>query len=180
MHYRQAIRTAVQALLLNATDAGERVYRTRKIPHRRAELPAISVYADEESVDDESLSRSPRELQRTVSLVIEGWVSATDDQADDAMDALAEQIEAAMGADFYLGETAADSVLSSTVLTTVEDGDRILGMVALVYDVLYRAVVPAPPASLDDFTTAGVTYNLGNAVHPDEVAEDVVTVQEVA
>lgn len=180
MHPRQIIREAVAGILDGATAAGSRVYRTRKIPHRREELPVINVYTLEESIDPESLNMSPRELQRDITLVLECWVSAADDRVDDTMDALAEQVEAAMHADFYLSDTAADSMLQSTSLQVMEEGDRLLGMVALVYSVMRRDVVPAVPDDLEDFLTAGVTHNLGNAVHPDEVAEDVVTVQEVA
>lgn len=185
MHPRTLIRYAVAALLVAAaTAAGTRVYRTRKVPHRTAELPVINVYTLEESTRDESQRTSPRELERDISLVLECWVTASDEKIDDAMDDIAKQVEDAMHADFYLPdpqgeETAADSMLQSTTLEVLEQGDRLLGMAALVYSVTRRDIVPAAP-TLDDFLRFRAVYNLGNEVHPNEVAEDTVTVQEVA
>lgn len=172
MHPRKVIRSAVHAILLNATAAGTRVYKSRKVPHRKAELPVINIYTLEENIEEDSISMAPRELERNISLVLEGWVAVPDDAPDDAMDDLAEEIETAMHADFYLGDTVSDSILQSTVLDIFPDGDRLMGMVALVYSVTKRSIVPTPPDNLDDFERAGVTHNASGAI-----AEDLVTVE---
>lgn len=177
-HPRKLIRHAIRDALDGATAAGARVYATRKLPLRRIELPAVTVWTLEESVAADSRESAPRELERELSVVIEGWVSVAGDAADDAMDDLAEQIEAAMNADRYLGDTAADSVLDSTAMEVVEDGDRLMGLVALSYSVTYYTEVAEDGAPVDDFLTAEVTHDLGGNVHPDEVAVDLVTIQE--
>jgi hypothetical protein len=178
-HPRQEIRSAVRAALLGTTASGERVYTNRKLPHQFRELPAINIYTLEETVVDGGMNMAPRELTREMALVIEGWVAVSDEQPDDAMDALAGEIETAMHADFYFGGTAADSILDSTTLEVLDDGDRLMGMVALIYTIKYRTVVPVPPESLEDFERAGVTYNLGNQVQLDDAAQDLVEVTEV-
>lgn len=179
MHQRQAIRAAVVAALLNVTAAGTRVYPTRAIPYQASQtLPVISVYTLDEDVDSDSRSTAPRELTRNVSLTIEAWVSPGDN-ADNAIDALALQIETAMHADPYFGGAAADSLLTSTVTEVLEESDRQLGWLALTYEVTYRTDAPEAMAGgdMDDFNTAHAVHNLGNDVHEDDQAEDEITVQ---
>lgn len=173
-HQRQVIREAVHAALLGATSAGSRVYETRVVPNRLPELPALSVYALQDRVDQErSDTTAPRELQRELDLVVEGWVAAGGN-ADDAMDALALEVETAMHADPFFGGAAADSMLDSTSLEVLDEGDRFTGWFVMTYTVTYFTRAPAAPEDLDDFETAGATHNLAN----DNQAEDVFDVQE--
>ena len=178
-HQRTLIRGAVVAQLLGATAAGARVYPTRILPLRRPELPVISVYTLEEAVTAASLATAPRELSRELPVMIEGWV-APGDNVDDAMDALALEIETAMHADPYLADTAAESILDSTVMEVVEDGDRMMGLVVLTYAVTYRTSAPEATADMDDFLRMRSTQDLGGDVHEDIDAEDEFVVQEVA
>ncbi|MGN6105198.1 MAG: hypothetical protein ACTHU0_08845, partial [Kofleriaceae bacterium] len=115
-HPRKLIRHAVVAQLVGATAAGARVQATRVEPLRKGKLPTISVYTLHEPIDqDASAATNPRELTRTVKVEIAGWVAHSDAlPVDDAMDDLAEQIEAAMDADPYLGGKAGDSILEET------------------------------------------------------------------
>lgn len=182
-HPRQLIRYAIRAALLAADTAAEdRIYKTRVLPLRRTQLPAISIYTLEESVAGDSAQTAPRELTRTAPVVIEAWIA---NQAgidlDDAMDDLALEIETAMHADPYLGDTAGDSILADTVLEVIEQGDRKLGLVSLTYDVTYRTLAPEAPSldELDDFLSMQATHNLGGDVHEDDQAIDLFAVQEV-
>lgn len=103
-HQRKLIRRAAVALLVSAgTAAGARVKSTRVEAHKPGQLPAISVYALSEDTDPTSADTAPIELTRHLKLEIAGWVVGTDAlPVDDAMDDLAEQIEAAMAADYYI------------------------------------------------------------------------------
>jgi hypothetical protein len=176
-HQRQVIREAVRTALLGATAAGSRVYETRVVPNRLTELPALAVYTLQDTVDQEESNTSPRELRRELDLVIEGWVAAGTN-ADDAMDALALEVETAMHADPYLGGAVADSMLDSTSLEVLDEGDRFTGWFVMTYSVTYFTLAPEAPAALDDFERAGVTHDLGGDVHEDDQAEDLFTVQE--
>lgn len=176
MHQRQVIREAVRDLLIAAsTAASTRVVATRTLPYRKNELPAISVYTLEETVDGESVNTAPRELTRNLQLEIAGWVTAADD-VDDQMDALALQIEFAMDADRYLADSAAECVLDGTTMGIQGDGDNLMGLVTLTYAVTYRTMAPEAPTDLSDFTTAAVTYNQGDAQADAAAAHDIVTV----
>lgn len=181
-HPRKLIRQAVVALLASAnTAAGSRVQGTRVEPHKRAQLPAISVYSLREPVDQGlSANTSPRELTRDVKVEIVGWVAHTDAlPVDDAMDDLAEQIESAMDANPELGGKAADSILEETVMQVLEDdgrSDPLIGIVTLTYSVTYRTS-PAAPANLEDFRTVDAAHRIVGAVEANQAHEQ-FTVQE--
>jgi hypothetical protein len=158
-HQRKLIRHAVAALLISAnTAAADRVTPTRVEPLGK-NLPAISVYALGDENDVETATNSaPRQNNRTLKLEITAWVAHRDSApCDDAMDDIAEQIEAAMAADSYLADTAADCVYESTVIAVVEvDGhsDPEVGIIVLTYQVTFNAYEGA--TATDDFESADV------------------------
>lgn len=176
-HRRQQIREAVAAVLVAAgTVAGARVYTTRMVPHRRAQLPAVSVYALEESVDSESRATSPRELTRRLQLAVEGAVEAAEN-VDDALDALALELERAMHADDTLGGLAGDVLLSSTELAVAEEGAKPIGLVRLVYEVTYNTYAPeAADVTVDDLDTLDVRYSLEGEQATADQAQDTIDV----
>jgi hypothetical protein len=180
-HPRKLIRQAVVTRLTNATAAGTRVTATRFDPHKKSQLPAISVYSLAEPVDlDASANTAPREIARDLKIEIAAWVPHTEAvPVDDAMDDLAEQIEAAMDADPYLGGAAADSILEATEMEIVEDDARtspVVGIITLTYSVTYRTS-PAAPANLDDFLSVDAKHRIVGAVEANQ-ARDEFVVQE--
>lgn len=181
-HPRKLIRQAVVALLVDANTAAEaRVLGTRVEPHKKSQLPAISVYTLREPIDqDASAGTAPHEIVRDLKLEVVGWVAHTDAlPVDDAMDDLAEQIEAAMDADPYLGVLAGDTVLEDTVMQVLEDdgrSDPLIGIVTLTYSVTYRTS-PAAPSDLDDFLSVDAAHRMVGAVEANQ-ARDVFVVQE--
>jgi hypothetical protein len=180
-HPRKEIRHAVVALLTNATAADARVQGTRVEPHKKSQLPAISVYTLREPVDqDASAGTAPLELTRDVKVEITGWVAHSDElPVDDAMDDLAEEIEAAMDADRYLGGKAGDSILEETVMQVLEEdgrSDPLIGIVTLTYSVTYRTS-PAAPSDLEDFLSVDAKHRIAGAVEANQ-ARDQFVVQE--
>jgi len=175
-HPRKLIRDTVRDLLDGETDAKSRVYASRIIPYREIELPAISVYTlDESSTADNATQEITRELE----LVIEGIVAIVDPmRADDELDALAEQIEAAMDEDIFLKGDAGYSYLASTSMEILDDSDRLVGLVTLTYTVTYHTPVwDQPDAHLKDFLRVKATHAV-NSVPTGEQVEDDFTVQE--
>lgn len=184
-HQREVIRKKVRDVLIAAaTSAGSRVYATRVLSLRGVELPAIAVYTlDEDSAPDES---APRELKREIPVRIEGYVKAVPDVVggltvvDDTMDALALQIETAMHADPFLASEVGDkgATLVSTECEVIQDGDRLIGLVALTYATTYFTLAPAAPTALDDFERVDAKHTLSPPVHPGNTAEDTFTVEQ--
>jgi hypothetical protein len=173
MHARQAIREAVVTALRAAnTNAQQRVYETRVIQWRPADLPAIAVYTLEET--SQIRNAAPRELVRTVQLAIEAAVvQKNGSNVDDDMDSIAQQIERAMHADETFGGLAADSVLTSTEIEVSENGAAPIGVIRLVYTTDYFTFAPdAADQTLDDLKTVDTKTSLGGAVNPGNQSED--------
>lgn len=164
MHERQAIREAIIAQLTGIapaypTDAQARVFKSREAPVRIAELPAINIYIDSELIAPGSELSSPRELKRVVVIAIEGWVRASEN-VDDALDALALQIETAMDSDPYLANNAFDSILASTETGIKLTGDKPMGCVHLEYAITYHSQVRTPaPAAIFDTASAKLSID---------------------
>jgi hypothetical protein len=178
LHERQAIREAIVSQLVGVapafrTDARDRVFKSRQSPLRSVELPAINVYTESESIRPGSESTAPRELTRTVTVAIEAWVKASEN-VDDALDALALQIETAMDLDLELSDTAFQSVLTSAEIGITTNSERPMGCVHLEYAVTYhsdlRVVEP-----VDIFDTATVGYAVVPAMPALDRANDAIS-----
>lgn len=167
MHQRKLIRDAVVAALTGTTDAGPRVKATRVEPNKSLGLPALAIYTSSEEIDPDSMASAPRNLLRHLTLKVTGWVVDTAAvPADDAMDALAEQIEAAMEIDRYLGGAAgggAGSVLSATETGVLDEGDPLIGVVTLTYLIGYY-FVPEAPTLVNDYLRTGTTTTIEGTV----------------
>ena len=176
-HERKSLREAIVAQLKGSnpyrTAAGVRVYETRHGPARVHELPMISVYTDSETVDDASMMTAPRELTRKVVVAVEGWVIASAN-VDDALDALALEIETAMDVDLNFAGTAFSSVLSSSEFGIKLDGERPLGCIHMEYAVTYHTDLRTE-ALEDNFDTAAVEYSLSGTQDTLDDAHDLLT-----
>lgn len=177
-HPRSAIRAAVQTALLNRTDASERVYKSRVVPWRERDLPAIAIYTPEESIAADSYTSAPRQLERTVTVVIEiAFKAATgvDDEADD----IAWQIEKLLHKDETLGGLVSDLRLMNTLLELFETGDQTIASLRMDWDCVYYTNAPDDEDGqpYDDFLKLHARHNLEGNVHEDNEAEDAVQVR---
>lgn len=177
VHPRQAIREAAKAQLIgpspHRTIALDRVVASRRIPWRPKDLPAIAVYVLEEDVDPDSAQTAPRELQREPKLVIEAILRADVDNIDDALDAIALEIETAMAIDETLGGTVGDSWLRRTEFEFGMEGDQEIASIRLIHDVVYHTFRPdGDDQTFDDLRTVDAKYNLGNAQEAANRAND--------
>ena len=140
IHPRQEIREAVVALLKRAVVSTDgRVFPTREVPWRRTELPAIAVYALEESSQQKNLDG---DLERDVIVAVQA-VTQLGEGIDDALDALSLEIETVMAEDPTLGGTAMDSFLGGTEIAVDENTARPTGAIRLAYQIRYNT-----PASM--------------------------------
>lgn len=179
-HPRKLIRHAVVALLIAAnTAAGSRVLGTRVEPHKKTKLPALSVYTLNDPVDEDDSTET--EEAHELELEIAGWVAHTDAvPADDAMDDIAEQIEAVMAANPYLNGKASEVRFVGTVTSVVEEdgrSDPLVGIVVLTYAVTYRTDLTALSA-LEDFLRVSADHQIVGGVSDTAPTSDEFTVQE--
>jgi len=115
-HVRKQIRDQFVTLLTaGVTLVSSRVYATRVYPLTQAKLPAITVTIGSESSGLMTMGATmgSKSLDRTVDIAVSVYENATA-SLDSAIDAIAVQIEEAIGADFTLGGIAKESVLTST------------------------------------------------------------------
>lgn len=156
LHPRTVIRKGVAALLKGKTAAGQSVYTSRVEAFGSRHLPAISIYTTDEDAD--TGDTSPRRYTRTPDVVVQA-VFEVDADLDDAMDAMALEIEAVLLPEPTWGGIADDSVLTKTAMYLADTGRAELGCLALTfraeYDTRPGLVVEA---TLDDFATADVAY----------------------
>lgn len=172
-HQRQAIREALQAMLVAAdTAAADRVYinRTNPLSQRpssedgsaQEELPAILIYTRNEAA--EIFNVSPREYRRTVEVIIELVMAITETTGaiDNALDDFAEAVEAVILRDDTVTNTASDFRLVASSMAIVDEGEVPIGAVQLVCEAEY--VEYHPKADLqddeDDLRTVNTEYQV--------------------
>lgn len=138
MHYRQQIRDAVAAVLLNETVAGANVFTSRSRPvleilQRREAV--LSVYtADEQSTRD----GTGYLLDRQLTVTVEGMMGGGDD-LDDSLDDLAAEVEALLEVDPSLGNLLSeDLVLDSTATEISARGNMQVGAFRLDFSCAYQ------------------------------------------
>lgn len=174
MHERAATRAAVVAqLMAGVPSVGSRVFKSRHDPLRTWQLPAITVYSEKDDNDPDASDSVDAVFIHTMTVV--GWVAAMEN-LDDALDALALEIETAMASDKYLNGTASMSVLTGTVYGEQITGERPMGAVALSFDVTYRVPDRGAVTPTDAFEKAGVTTDLEGAQAPADRLTSVVTI----
>lgn len=172
-HPRQIIRDAVVAALTNTTSAGPRVKATRVEPmgvlvssSRGSGLPAIGVYTPTDTVDPDAPQYKPLELWHNLELHVVAWVVDTAAvPVENAMDAIAKQIEAAMSVDRYFGGACGGkvgSILVSTETGVNDDGDPLIGVIKLAFRCEY-ADNQAPATGLADYLRTGTTTDIDGA-----------------
>ena len=138
-HVRKQIRDQFVTLLTaDVTLVSSRVYATRVYPLTQAKLPAITVTIGSESSGLMTMGATmgSKSLDRTVDIAVSVYENATA-SLDSAIDAIAVQIEEAIGADFTLGGIAKESVLTSTSIDFSGETEQPVGIATLTFSVRY-------------------------------------------
>lgn len=134
-HPRTNIRQAIATILTGTTDAGSRVYATQVAQFWDIPLPAILIYARSEA--SSPVGRSPKSISRTLRIAVEVRAKA-DEAMDDALDAIALQVEQAIDAKPTLNGTVQSCALVSTEIDVNPAGEYPLGAIRLTYEVIYE------------------------------------------
>lgn len=138
-HVRKQIRDSFVAVLTTGVPlVSRRVYATRVYPLTQAKLPAITVTASSESsgIMTMGATMGSRSLERTVDIAVSIYENATA-SLDSTVDAIAVQVEEAIGADFTLGGIAKESVLISTSIDFSGETEQPVGIATLTFSVRY-------------------------------------------
>ena len=144
-HLRQSIRERVAADVTGLTTCGTNVFQTRLYPVESASLPCLLVYTTSEESEVTEMA-SPRPMTRTLNVVVQGIVSAT--QPDDTLDLISKEVEVALAGDVSINSLASNSYLSSTEIEINADGSKPVGIVMLNYVVEYRNLDNNPESAI--------------------------------
>lgn len=145
MLYRVELREAAARLLLNATDAGPNVFSKRALPLTQDALPAIYLSAPSDTA--RSTGRNAPDYVRVTQLNVDAMVSGgTPEAAQDALDALTEQIELLIMQDvgFQARVSQVSDISTRQEITT--DNSAYIGKVRVAFSLEY----------LEEFAPGGV------------------------
>ncbi len=145
-HVRAQIREAFAARLTGLTTTGPRVYAGRTRPLAKDHDPALLVYATEETSDVAAMG-APATATRALTVMVEGRVSGSA-PPDETLDAIAAEVETAIGANWKAGGLAKEVTLVATRLRAQAPGESQLGEVALEFRVSYRTREGAPETAV--------------------------------
>ena len=96
---RTEIRNDTISLLTGATDAGSHVFPSRTTPLSNGDIPAVLVYTERNLAEAIEPEHEPVNLnfKNDLDLVVEVHATSdTDDNLDDALDAIVDQVEQAL------------------------------------------------------------------------------------
>jgi hypothetical protein len=142
-HLRKRIRAAVTTALTGLATTGSRVYASRVYPLNANELPALRIYADEESATITSLAGASSILERRLAVRVEACVEAVTG-FDDTADQIAKEVEIALTADYALGGLVKWIFLSRIDQQLSGEGDRPVAVQTLTFEAMYYATANAP------------------------------------
>jgi hypothetical protein len=137
---RESMLVALQAALTDATDAKDRVYRTRRLPAVQDAWPCIVIVPEREETE-----AGQRGHYLTHKLGVRVSVYARGDIADQAADALCADIHALIMADETLGGSAMRTGPAATDWRFSDDDQD-----AVQVDMLYEVVYTTRRASLTE------------------------------
>jgi hypothetical protein len=134
-HQRKLIRARLKTILTGLILTGANVFASRTYPFNKAKLPGLLIYTDEETSETGAMQRS---LDRIVNAKIVGYVKSTSGVIDDALDDIAEEVEAAIEADPKLNGLAIFTVLESSTMEFDDESDKPVGIITMTYQIHYR------------------------------------------
>jgi hypothetical protein len=156
----------VRDLLLNNTEAKNRVYIGRTVPTKTDEpnaLPILLIYSIDEDV--RRFNQAPKNYRRNLTVNIECIDTGnTDDDLDRRLEVLAETVEDLMEKDERLGLKEVNFLeLTGANYQAQADGESPFGSLILTYNVEYfRDAILEGAACLDDLKVIDTKWKVGH------------------
>lgn len=136
IHSRQFIREQAVTDLTGLTETGSNVFKSRVYPLKSASLPGLCVYTIEEDSEPQAMGgRSIRSLEFAIDIHVQG----KEGEIDDALDAVAVEVEAALENDRKFDDFALNSYLQSTEIEYNKEGKKPVGVMKMRYIVEYSS-----------------------------------------
>lgn len=133
-HVRQSIRSNIETTLNGLTTTGSRVYASRVYPIQSAGMPGLCIYTSSETIEAQTI-KPPRGLIRSLEVSVEAYVENA--SADDTLDTICAEVEAAMTTDLTRGGYAKDTRLVSFEAEFAGEGEKPVVVGRLLFEILY-------------------------------------------
>lgn len=133
-HVRQSIRSNIETTLTGLTTTGSRVYASRVYPIQSAGMPGLCIYTSSETIEAQTI-KPPRGLIRSLEVSVEAYVENA--SADDTLDTICAEVEAAMTTDLTRGGYAKDTRLVGFEAEFAGDGERPVVVGRMQFEILY-------------------------------------------
>lgn len=170
---KRRIKIAVRDLLLNKTEAKEKVKISSSIPLQAESLPALRVYSTNESVS--RFNEAPKNYKRNLTLAIECIdCGDDDDNLDMRLEILGEQVETLLELDETLGKLVNKLELSGAAYQYEADAQSPIGSLILTYNVEFFTYAQRETV-LDEYLSTGVKWEIG---HHDESSNGVTDAED--
>jgi len=174
-HRRKLIRHAVKAMYVASEIMPEtKIFASRVMPIQEDQLPAMTIYCEDEEVDLRSHTTAPLELERLPVLSVCAHLAVTaDGNIDDDLDDYCRAMERVISLDDQLRGTVESCKLIRTDTAISGSGNTLVGTARLSYLVKYYEGAPrAEDVELDDFDRADIRYNTGGDQEAGDQAHD--------
>lgn len=151
-HVRAQIRAAAKTLVTGLATTGNNVWEARNWNLPQSELPALIVYARNDSADyeGETATMGPCSPDRALDLRVEGYVRASilGLNVDAALDGIAAEVETAIYTDPTFGGLAISTELGETEIRLDNEGENTVGVIDIGFNVTYRTVEGLPETAV--------------------------------
>lgn len=175
---KRAIRKYVRLLLLDKTDAKERVFINRTVPTQVEDLPVILVYSLGETIT--RFNEAPKDYLREFSLRIEIVAAGDEDNdLDERLEAIGDIVESLLEQDETFSDLVSHIELKSTEYLGNHEAQSPVGVLALNYSV-YFLTDAISSISLDDFSGADIKYKIGNTTQANGAPDGTVRATDTA
>lgn len=170
---RKAIREKIVEILLNETDAADRVYSSRVLPVWVTQLPAILVYTPSDSREiDSQPKRYAVDLQVRIEII-----QKASSGLDGELDILGAQVEYVLDQDFTLNDLVQDIIHNSTELVIDKEGETEIGSLVFNFTCRYyrSSTTEAVPPHLENLDQIDTTWWADGATGATLETEDSIT-----
>ena len=150
-HARETIRKAVKAAVTSLTTTGAQVSTGMSTVYDGADLPALRVMVARDTEEALEVEVMGNVVNRLLSVIVEGRAlqdSTTDGATEDTLDDICLEVETALMTDSTVDGLVDDIRLESTEIEIDGSGETPVGIVQMVWAILYRANSAAPTASV--------------------------------
>ena len=133
-HIRKLIRDNIETTLTGLTTTGSNVFASRVYPIQTARMPGLCIYTSSETIEAQTI-KPPRGLIRSLEVSVEAYVESA--IADDVLDGIAAEVEAAMTTDLTRGGNAKDTRLVSFEADFAGEGERPVVVGRFIFEIVY-------------------------------------------